>query len=193
MEDISINKSNAERSICWHGKSRDFPGGSVVKTSPSNRGGASSLPGGGARIPYVSWPKKRNTEQKQPCNEFSKDFKIGPHQIIFKKKKKARVDKLNDINTHSTLSTDAGNYFNNYVIKKSMSECPDAPYNCNQVSLPCYCSEGWIAIQSKRTNRREPQRLGFSDSRQGYSIHYSYLGDICQSARPREIWILVMI
>ena len=122
MEDISINKSKAERSICWHGKTRDFPGGSAVKTSPSNRGGASSLPGGGARIPYVSRPKNQNTEQKQPCNEFSKDFKIGPHQIILKKKK-ARADKLNDINTHSTLSTDAGNYFNNYVIKKA---CPSA-------------------------------------------------------------------
>ena len=42
--------------------------------------------------------KKKNAEQKQSCNKFSKYFKIGPHQIILKKIK-VRVDKLNNINT----------------------------------------------------------------------------------------------
>ena len=35
--------------LCW-----DFPGGSVVKTWPSNAGGAVSIPGQGARIPHAS-------------------------------------------------------------------------------------------------------------------------------------------
>ena len=72
----------------------------MVKSLPSNRGGSSPLPGGGAKIPQFSWQKKKkqNAEQKQSCNKFSKDFKIGPHQIILKKIK-VRVDKLNNINT----------------------------------------------------------------------------------------------
>ena len=37
----------------------DFPGGPVVKTSPSNEGGAGSIPGGGARIPHASWPESQ--------------------------------------------------------------------------------------------------------------------------------------
>ena len=43
---------------------RDFPGGPVVKTSPSNAGGAGLIPGLGAKIPYASWPEKpkRKTE-----------------------------------------------------------------------------------------------------------------------------------
>ena len=36
----------------------DFPGGPVAKTSPSNAGGAGSIPGQGAKIPHASWPKK---------------------------------------------------------------------------------------------------------------------------------------
>ena len=36
---------------------RDFPGGPVVKTSPSNAGGAGLIPGQGAKIPHVSPPK----------------------------------------------------------------------------------------------------------------------------------------
>ena len=34
----------------------DFPGGPVVKTLPSNAGGAVSIPGQGAVIPHASWP-----------------------------------------------------------------------------------------------------------------------------------------
>ena len=65
---------------------RDFPGGPVVKTSPSNAGGAVSIPGPGAKIPHGSGPKNQNIKQKQYCNKFNEDFKNGPHQKIFKKK-----------------------------------------------------------------------------------------------------------
>ena len=63
----------------------DFPGGPVVKASPSNAGGAGSISGQGAKIPHASWPKNQNIKRKQYCNKFNKDFKNGPHQ---KKKKK---------------------------------------------------------------------------------------------------------
>ena len=33
-------------------------GSPVVKASPSNTGGASLIPGCGAKIPHASWPKK---------------------------------------------------------------------------------------------------------------------------------------
>ena len=52
----------------------------MVKTSPSNAGGADSIPGRGAEIPHASRPKNQNIKQKQYCNKFNKDFKIGPHQ-----------------------------------------------------------------------------------------------------------------
>ena len=58
----------------------DFLGSPVVKTSPSNTGGAGSIPGRVATIPRASQPKNQNIKQKQCCNKFSKDFKIGPHQ-----------------------------------------------------------------------------------------------------------------
>ena len=36
---------------------RFFPGGRVVKTSPSMAGGAGSIPDWGTKIPHVLWPK----------------------------------------------------------------------------------------------------------------------------------------
>ena len=72
---------------------KDFPGGPVVKTLPSNAGGAGSIPGQGANIPHASGPKKKNQniKQKQYCNKFNKDFKKknGPHQ----KKKPKQINK----------------------------------------------------------------------------------------------------
>ena len=50
---------------------RDFPGGPVVKNSPSIARGASSIPGQRANIPHTLRPKK----QKQYRNKFDKDFK----------------------------------------------------------------------------------------------------------------------
>ena len=46
----------------------------MVKTSPSNAGGASLIPGQGAKIPYASRPKNQNIKQKQYRNKFNKDF-----------------------------------------------------------------------------------------------------------------------
>ena len=58
----------------------DFPGGPVVKTSPSNAAGTDSIPGRGAKILHASKPKNQNIKQKQYCNKFNKDFKNGPYQ-----------------------------------------------------------------------------------------------------------------
>ena len=57
----------------------------MVKTSPSNEGGVGLIPGWGAKIPHASQSKNQNIKQKQCCNKFNKDFKIGPHQKILKK------------------------------------------------------------------------------------------------------------
>ena len=71
---------------------RDFPGGPVVKTLPSNAGVVDFIPGsvfgGGANIPYVWRPKNENIKQKQfkHNNKFNKDLKNGPHKKILKTK-----------------------------------------------------------------------------------------------------------
>ena len=44
---------------------RDFPGGPMVKTLPSNAGGMGLIPGGGAKIPHASRPQNQNIKQKQ--------------------------------------------------------------------------------------------------------------------------------
>ena len=58
----------------------DFLCSSMVKISPSNAKGIGSIPGWGAKIPHVSWPKNQNMKQKQYCNKFNKDFKNGSHK-----------------------------------------------------------------------------------------------------------------
>ena len=40
----------------------DFPGGPVVKTLPSNAGGAASIPGGGAKVPRAPPPRGQKTK-----------------------------------------------------------------------------------------------------------------------------------
>ena len=59
----------------------------MVGTSPSNAGGAGSIPGRGAKIPHALGSKQppKIIKQKPYCNTFNKDFKNGPHQNIFKK------------------------------------------------------------------------------------------------------------
>ena len=37
----------------------------MVKTSPSNAGGVSSIPGQGAKIPHASRPKNQNAKQNK--------------------------------------------------------------------------------------------------------------------------------
>ena len=43
---------------------RDFPGGSVVKTSLSNALGAGSIPGGGTKIPHASRTPPKKSKRK---------------------------------------------------------------------------------------------------------------------------------
>ena len=63
MESRSIG-SRKEKTKGQECKSWDFPGGPVVKTSPSNAGSVGLIPGQGAKIPHVSQPKnqKHKTE-----------------------------------------------------------------------------------------------------------------------------------
>ena len=52
----------------------------MVKTSPSNAGGAGLIPGQEAKIPHTSGPKDQNLKEKQHCNKFNKDLKNSLHQ-----------------------------------------------------------------------------------------------------------------
>ena len=67
--------------VCFHRvcdenyQIRDFPSGPVIKTWPSNAGGAGSIPGQGTKIPHALWPKKQNIKWKQYCNKFNKEWK----------------------------------------------------------------------------------------------------------------------
>ena len=54
--------------------SRDFPGGLVVKTQPSNAGCMGSIPGQGDNIPtYLTAEKPKYKQQKKYDNKFNKD------------------------------------------------------------------------------------------------------------------------
>ena len=44
---------------------RDFPGGPVIKTSPSNARGMGSIPGQGAKISHSSQPKKKTKHETE--------------------------------------------------------------------------------------------------------------------------------
>jgi len=55
--------------------SQDFPGGPIVKTSPSSAGGLGLISGWGAEIPHALWLKNQNMKRKQCCNKFNKDLK----------------------------------------------------------------------------------------------------------------------
>ena len=57
----------------------DVPDGPVVRTLPSNAGGTSSIPGGGAKIQHPLMSKNQNIQQKQYCNKFNKNFKKLVH------------------------------------------------------------------------------------------------------------------
>ena len=64
---------------------RDFSGGPVANTSPSNAGSKGSTPGGGPKIPHASGPKNQNIKEKKYCNKFHTEFKMVQTKI--KKKK----------------------------------------------------------------------------------------------------------
>ena len=46
----------------------------MVKTSSSNTGGVSLIPGGEAKMPCASQPINQNIKEKQYCNKFNKAF-----------------------------------------------------------------------------------------------------------------------
>ena len=50
---------------------RDFPGGPVVKNTPSNAGDVGSIPGWGTKIPHAAGQLSPRTAMKDPtcCNE----------------------------------------------------------------------------------------------------------------------------
>ena len=62
---------------------RDFPGGPVVKTSPSNAGGVGSIPDQRAKTPFAS-SQNQSIKQKQNYNKFNKGFK----KLVHMQKKK---------------------------------------------------------------------------------------------------------
>ena len=64
-------------------KCRDFPGGPLVKTSPSNAMCVGLILRQGAKIPHDSQPKNKNIKQKQYCNKFNEDLKM----VLIQKKK----------------------------------------------------------------------------------------------------------
>ena len=54
----------------------DFPGGPVVKTSPSSAEDVGLIPGQGAKILHTLRPKNQSIKQKQYYNKFIKTFKV---------------------------------------------------------------------------------------------------------------------
>ena len=55
----------------------------MVKTSPSNAGGACSIPGQGAKISHDSWPKNQNTNRNNivinSIKTFQNEIQIYKH------------------------------------------------------------------------------------------------------------------
>ena len=101
MRKVSKSPTPSMSHTYWK-QNRDVPGSPVVKTSPSNAGDVSSIPGWGAKIPHTSQPKNQNIKQKQYCNKFNEDFKNGPHQkkkIL--KKNKNKSNKWNSAISHN--------------------------------------------------------------------------------------------
>ena len=60
---IKSSKEPKKKRIWLKTELRDFPGGPVVKASPSHAGLVGSISGWGAKISHVLWPKKQNVKQ----------------------------------------------------------------------------------------------------------------------------------
>lgn len=68
---------------------RGFPGGPGINTSPSNAGGAGSIPSQGAKIPLALRPKKtQKTKNKTEIilSQIQKRLERATSKINFKKK-----------------------------------------------------------------------------------------------------------
>ena len=62
----------------------------MVKTSPSNAEGTGSIPGQRAKIPYVSWPKTQNRNNRSNIvTSLRKTLKM----VHIKKKKSLKIQK----------------------------------------------------------------------------------------------------
>ena len=66
----------------------DFPGGAVVKTSPSKAGGAGSIPDQGTKIPPALRPKNQNIKQSNIVTNLIKTLKM----VHIKKKIQQQMD-----------------------------------------------------------------------------------------------------
>jgi hypothetical protein len=78
------------------------------------------IPGGGAKIPHVSWPINQNIKQKQYCKKFNKDFKKWSP---FKKGKIRQKLIKNNINQFTSSSNKKqfetiNNIISNYKVYK---------------------------------------------------------------------------
>ena len=71
------NHSTYNTAVSWL---RDFPGGPVVKTSCSNAGGVSLIPGWRVKIPRASRPKIQNIKQENIVTNSIKTLNNDPHQ-----------------------------------------------------------------------------------------------------------------
>ena len=71
--------------------SSDFPGGPVVKTSPSNAGGEGSIPLWGAKIFHASWPKNQDIKRSNVLTNSIKTFKNHVHQKKILKRMKDSI------------------------------------------------------------------------------------------------------
>ena len=81
MRQLRHQKEGARKEIKKNKELRNFPGGLVVKNSPSSAGGVGSIPGWGAKIPHASQPKNQSINNRSNIVTNSiKDFKNGPHE-----------------------------------------------------------------------------------------------------------------
>ena len=75
----------------------------AVKTSPSDVGGVSLIPGQGTKILHITWPRHQTIKQKPCCNKFKEDLKIVHIKKKKKKEKNLKKEKrkeAKDLNRH---------------------------------------------------------------------------------------------
>ena len=58
-------------------KKGDFPGGTVIRNSPSNAGDMGSIPGQGTKIPHATWCSQRQNKQTNKNPERTNGVVLG--------------------------------------------------------------------------------------------------------------------
>ena len=77
--------TNSSAFLVFKHKGKDFPGGPVVRTSPSRAEGVGSIPGRGAGLLHALRPKNQNIKNRGNVVTSSiKTLKNGQHQKNFK-------------------------------------------------------------------------------------------------------------